>query len=65
LCGGGSKLKGLSRYLTKSLGVHTEGYDPTRGITVNARKVAPGYVEDHRQEFAVAIGNGLSIFFEN
>jgi len=64
LCGGGSKLKGLARYLTKSIGVHTESLDPMRGVTVNARKVAPGFIDEHREEFAVAVGNGLHIFFD-
>ncbi len=64
LCGGGAKLKGLARYLTKSLGVNTESYDPLKGISLNAKKVAPGFVEDHKEEFAVAVGNGLSIFFD-
>jgi type IV pilus assembly protein PilM len=64
ICGGGSKLKGLVRYMTKSLGVHTEFLDPMKGVTVNARKVAPGYLDEHREEFAVAVGNGLHIFFD-
>jgi type IV pilus assembly protein PilM len=64
LCGGGAKLKGLARYLSKSLGIHTEVYDPLRGISVNSRKVAPGYAESHKEEFAVAVGNGLHIFFD-
>jgi type IV pilus assembly protein PilM len=64
LCGGGTKLKGLAQFIAKSLAVPTESFDPLRNLNVNARKVAPGFVEDHRQEFAVAVGNGLHIFFE-
>jgi type IV pilus assembly protein PilM len=64
LCGGGTKLRGLGAFLTKSLGVECDTYDPLRRLNLNARKVAPGFVEEHRQEFAVAVGNGLHIFFD-
>ena len=64
LLGGGAKLKGLAGYLTKSLGVECDAYDPLRRLNVNVRKVAPGFVDEHRQEFAIAVGNGLYIFFD-
>ncbi len=64
LCGGGAKLGGLAAYLTKSLGVECDAYDPLRRLNVNARKVASGFIEDHKQEFTVAVGNGLHIFFD-
>lgn len=64
LCGGGSKLRGLAAFLGSSLGMTCDTYDPLRRLNVNARKVAPGFVEEHRQEFAVAVGNGLHIFFD-
>jgi type IV pilus assembly protein PilM len=64
LCGGGTKLKGLSEHLAKVLGIPCDAYDPLRRLNVNARKVAPQFIDDHRQEFAVAIGNGLHIFFD-
>lgn len=64
LCGGGTKLKGLVDYLRVVLGVECDAYDPLRRLNVNVRKVAPGFVDDHRQEFAVAVGNGLHIFFD-
>jgi len=64
LCGGGAKLGGLSEYLSKALGMHCESYDPLRRLNLNVRKVAPAYVEEHKQEFAVAVGNGLHIFFD-
>ncbi|CAN5559149.1 hypothetical protein BH11ARM1_BH11ARM1_17310 [soil metagenome] len=64
LCGGGTKINGLVGFLERSLGIPVEAFDPTRRLTVNARKVPPAFVEEHRQEFAVAIGNGLHIFFD-
>ena len=64
LCGGGAKLGGLASFLTKSLGIECDAYDPLRRLNVNARKVAPGFVEEHKQQFAVAVGNGLHIFFD-
>ncbi len=64
LCGGGAKLGGLAPYLSKSLGVECDAYDPLRRLNVNARKVAQGFVDEHKQEFAVAVGNGLHIFFD-
>ena len=60
LAGGGTRLNGLAGFLGKVLGVECDHYDPTRRLNINLRKVAPGFVEEHRQEFAVAIGgNGL------
>jgi len=64
LCGGGSKLKGLGQFLEKSVGVACDAYDPMRRLNVNAKKVTAEFVDDHRQEFAVAVGNGLYIFFD-
>jgi type IV pilus assembly protein PilM len=64
LCGGGAKLKGLAHFLTQSLGVQCDAYDPLRRLNVSAKKVTPDFVDAHRQEFAVAVGNGLHIFFD-
>ncbi|HEY0868709.1 MAG TPA: type IV pilus assembly protein PilM [Fimbriimonas sp.] len=64
LCGGGTKLKGLTDYLNKLLGIPCDPYDPLRRLNLNARKIAPDFLEQHRQEFAVAVGNGLHIFFD-
>lgn len=64
LTGGGAKLKGLDTFLGRSLGIECYGYDPMRRLNSNMRKVAPDFVEEHRNEFAIAIGNGLHIFFE-
>lgn len=64
LAGGGTRIKGLPEFVTRSLGVECDVYDPTRRLKVNPKKVAPGFAEDHRQEFAVAIGNALHIFFD-
>jgi type IV pilus assembly protein PilM len=64
ICGGGAKIRGLASYLHRSLGIDCDTYDPTRRLNINARKVPPAFVEEHREEFAVAIGNGLHIFFD-
>jgi len=64
LCGGGAKIHGLAAFLTKTLGVQCDAYDPLRRLNLNMKKVAPAYAEEHRQEFAVAVGNGLHIFYE-
>lgn len=64
LAGGGCKIPGLSEYVAALVGVPCDVYDPLRRLTVNARKVAPDFLDAHRQEFAVAVGNGLHIFFD-
>lgn len=63
LCGGGSKLGGMSKFIESALGVRCDAMDPMRRLNVNIRKAAPGYVEQHREEFAVAVGNGLHVVF--
>jgi type IV pilus assembly protein PilM len=64
LCGGGSKLNGLAQYLSKTLGINCDAFDPLRRLNVNARKLAPAFTEQYKAEFAVAIGNGLYIFYD-
>ncbi len=64
LCGGGSKMRGLANYMTKSLGLRCDNYDPLRRLNVNARKLPPDFAAEHGPEFAVALGNGLYIFFD-
>lgn len=63
LCGGGAKLNGLSKFVETSLGVNCEVLDPMRNLNLNIRKMAPDFVDEHRQEFTVAVGNGLHIVF--
>lgn len=64
ICGGGSLLRGLPEFIQTSLGVPCSLYDPLQSITVNAKKLEPGLIEGHAQEFGIAVGNGLYIFFE-
>lgn len=64
LAGGGCRLTGLPSFLSKSLGVTCDKYDAFRRLNLSAKKVAPDYVEQHRQDFVVAIGNGLHILFD-
>ena len=64
MSGGASKLKGLNEFVGRSLGLECDGYDCFRRLNINTKKIAPGNAEDMRQEFVVAIGNALHIFFE-
>ena len=63
LCGGGSKLRGLSGYLSRSLNTSVELYDAFSGLGFSSKKVGMDYLNEHRQELAVAIGNGLHIVY--
>jgi len=63
LCGGGTKLKGMAEFMTRVVGVQCDAYDSLRRLSLN-RKVPAAFAEEHRQEFAVAVGNGLHVFFE-
>ncbi len=64
LTGGGANMKGLQTFIGRSLGIECDAYDPLRRLNSNMRKVAPTFVDEHRNEFAIAIGNGLHIFFD-
>lgn len=64
LTGGGSKVKGLATFLARSLGIECDAYDPMRRLNSNMKKVGPDFLDEHRNEFAIAIGNGLHIFFD-
>lgn len=63
LAGGGGKVRGLAPFLAASLGMSCDIYDPVRRLNLNVKRVAPGFVDEHREELAIAIGNGLHIFF--
>ncbi|HTQ09950.1 MAG TPA: type IV pilus assembly protein PilM [Fimbriimonadaceae bacterium] len=64
ICGGGSRMPGMVGFLGKALGVPCDNYDAFRRLNVSAKKVAPDFVQEHSQEFVVAIGNGLHILFD-
>ena len=64
LCGGGSKLKGLSGYVQRSIDVKCEVYDPMRNLGFSSKKVGMDYVNEYREQLAVAVGNGLHILFD-
>jgi len=64
LCGGASKIAGLPQFLSSSIGITTEMYDPLQGITINAKKTEDGTLANNRQDFLIAVGNGLHIAFE-
>ncbi|HLK13598.1 MAG TPA: type IV pilus assembly protein PilM [Fimbriimonadaceae bacterium] len=64
ICGGGAHLKGLPEYIGAALGLPCDAYDPTRRLNLSMKKVAPGFAQEHAPDFAIAIGNGLHIFFD-
>jgi type IV pilus assembly protein PilM len=64
LAGGASKMRGLAAFLKSSLSLECDNYDPLRRLNITAKKIAPGFLEEHRQEFAVAVGNGLHVLFD-
>lgn len=64
VCGGGSKLKGFPDYLKKSLGVECDEFDPMRRLNLSGKRIDATLAEERKQEFAVAIGNGLYVFFD-
>lgn len=61
ICGGGARLSGLAGYLATATGLPCDLYDPLRRLSVTAKKAPADFVDEHRQEFAVAVGNGLHI----
>lgn len=64
MAGGASKLRGLTAFLKESLGLECDNYDPMRRLNITAKKMAPGFLEEHRQDFVVAVGNGLHVLFD-
>ncbi|MBX3111871.1 MAG: type IV pilus assembly protein PilM [Fimbriimonadaceae bacterium] len=61
LCGGGARLKGVAEFVQSVIGVPTALFDPTRGLPVTAKHADD--LQQEKQDFAVAIGNGLHIAF--
>ena len=61
LCGGGARLRGIAEFIQSVIGVPTSLFDPTKGLPVTAKHAED--LEQEKQEFAVAIGNGLHIAF--
>ena len=55
-------MKGLPGFIEAAVGVDTQLYDPMRGLTQNI-KPSDSVDEEHMEEFAVAVGNGLHICF--
>jgi type IV pilus assembly protein PilM len=64
LCGGGAKLNGLAGYVERSLNIHTELYDPLKNLGLAPKKVGMDYINEYREQFTVAVGNGLHILFD-
>lgn len=64
LCGGASRLTGLVDLLSQQLATPCDSYDPLRRLNIGGKKIDPQFVDQHRPDFAVAVGNGLHIFFD-
>lgn len=64
ICGGGAKLNGLNGYIERSIGIHTETFDPLKGMSLASKKASADYVNEYRQQLAVAVGNGLHILVD-
>jgi type IV pilus assembly protein PilM len=64
MAGGGAKLKGLTEFVGRSLAMDCAPYDCFHKINLNGKKIAPGYAEENSQDFVVAVGNALHIFFD-
>jgi type IV pilus assembly protein PilM len=63
LGGGGALIPGLADFVSRAMGIPAQTIDPFKSIAVNAKKLDPQLVERYRQEFAVAVGNGLHIAY--
>lgn len=63
LCGGGAKLNGLSAYLEAALGVPTSVFDPFGNVPANSKKSDMALLEEHRPDFAMAVGTALHICY--
>jgi type IV pilus assembly protein PilM len=63
VAGGGSNMRGLNEFLGGALGIGCDRFDPLAKINISAKKADPGFLDAHRQEFAVAVGNGLHIMY--
>jgi type IV pilus assembly protein PilM len=63
MAGGGSKMKGMEAFLESVTGLNVQVFDPLRGVTLALRKPDPTLTDQYRQEFIVAVGNGLHICY--
>jgi type IV pilus assembly protein PilM len=59
ISGGGSKLQGLSEYLSARFEIPVERFDPFRKIKIDSRRFDPDYMRDIVSEMAVAVGLAL------
>ncbi|MFN7171761.1 MAG: type IV pilus assembly protein PilM [Fimbriimonadaceae bacterium] len=63
VCGGVAGIAGFEGYLNRALGIRCDRLDPFRRLSMNVRKGDPQLATDRPEEFAVAVGNGLYIFY--
>ena len=59
ISGGGSKLRGLTEFLSNRFEMPVERLDPFRQIKVDARRFDPEYMREVVPEMAVAVGLAL------
>lgn len=56
LSGGGSRIKGLDRFLSEETGIKTEIFDPFASVSVNADEIDTDYLKHMAPEMAIAAG---------
>jgi Tfp pilus assembly PilM family ATPase len=54
----------LAGYIERSMGIQTELYDPLKNLNVAAKKASAEYINEYREQLAVAVGNGLHILVD-
>ena len=63
LCGGGSQIKGLKEYFQKNLNINCDTYNPFNKIKLDLNEEEQKMVDEHSEEFTVAIGNALQVMY--
>ena len=63
LCGGVSNIKNIEAYFSKTVDVPCEKLAPFRAISLQASATDIDLIEQHQQEFSIAIGNALYILY--
>jgi len=63
LCGGISNIKNIEAYFSKTVDLPCEKLAPFRAISLQTSATDIDLIEEHQQEFSIAIGNALYILY--
>lgn len=63
LCGGVSNIKNIEAYFSKTVGLPCEKLNPFRSASLQTNPAGMDLIEQHSQEFAVAMGNALYVVY--